>query len=131
MVSIENLQTELQTDPLEIGYVGMTDEAIRTSLYTVNRDVNKSSMTGSEIMNAIDSGEFNALVADDQQRVWNILHLSTINPFGVEATMMTTIFGGSSVTIMTLAVIRKSTVSRASELGLGRVALSDITKARS
>jgi len=130
-MSIESLQTELQTDPLEIGYAGMTDEEIRTSLYTVNRDVNRSSMTGSEVMNAIDPGEFNALVADDQQRLWDILHLGTINPFGVEATMMTTLFGGPSVTITTLAVIRKSTVSRASELGLGRVALSDITKARS
>lgn len=86
-----------------------------------NRTINKSAMTGSEVYNAVDPAEYTALTAIQQEEVWNILHLGTINPFGFEATRFTAIFGGGSNTITSLAALRKINVSRAVEISLGGV----------
>ena len=124
------LAAELTGDPLTRGYSGMSDVEAAADLNTAYREQNKSTMTGGEILQAIDVTEYNALSADDKDRVWQVLHLGTVNPFGREATLMTTIFGGGSDTLVALAAARKETISRAAELGLGYVRAGDVQKAR-
>ncbi len=126
------LKTELDNDLLLRGYntLPMDDEAAAVDLNTVYRTRNREILSGSKVLNAIDKTEFLALLAPDQQRVWDILHLGEINPFGVEATLFTDIFGGGSATITALAAVRKEAVSRGVELGLGFVGGSDVTDAR-
>lgn len=130
MGRLDDLKTELDTDPQARGYAGMGDAAAAADINTVYRTRNFASLTGSEVLNAIDKAEFNALSAVDQQRVWDVLHLGTINPFGLEATLFTDIFGGGSATITALLVIRKEDVSRGVELGLGFVGHADVQDAR-
>ena len=96
----------------------------------VNRSLNRPTMTASEVYNAIVPAAYTALTADEKEEVWNILHLGVINPFGLEATRMTAIFGAGSDTITALAALRKTSVSRADEIGLGFVWPAQITQAR-
>ena len=120
------LKDEITNDPLARGYSGMTDQQIVDSLNTEDRERNKTSLTGSEVMNAIDKAEFQALPAADEATVWNILHLGTINPFGVEKDIMVDLFGAGSDTIAALALIRVEAISRGVELVLGVVNEGDV-----
>lgn len=124
------LKTELTTDPLSRGYAGMTDEEAATNLNTVDRTRNKTSMTGSEVVNNVDAAEWVALSGEEQAKVWDILHLGTLNPFGVEAALLIAIFGGGSATIIALQAARVDAVSRAEELGLGSIAPGHVENAR-
>ncbi len=130
MANLDDLKDELVNDPLGRGYSGMTDEQASNSLNVVNRTKNKTSMTGSEVANAVDIGEFNALSAGDEQLIWNVIHIGDIDPFGVEATIFTNVFGMGSATITSLAAARKIPVSRAQELNLGRIGPGLVTEAR-
>ena len=87
-------------------------------------------MSGSEILNSIDKTEFNALSNANKQLIWDIIHVGTINPFGVEADLFTDIFGGGSNTIVALSTARKSGVSRGQELGIGKVREGHVQEAR-
>ena len=125
------LKIELTTDPLVRNYSGMSDADVAIDINTVYRTSNKSVMTGTAIFNAIDKVEFNALSNANKQMVWNILHLSEINPFGLEAALFVDMFGGGSTTITTLQSLRKNNISRGVELGIGNVKEGYVTQARS
>ena len=129
-MDIAALKSELTVDPLTRGYSGMSDEAAATDLNTVYRTRDKVSMTGSEVLNAVDPTAWAALTDVQQQKVWDIVHLGTLNPFGVEATLLIAVFGAGSATITALAEARKENVSRAGELGLGHVFPAHVTRAR-
>jgi hypothetical protein len=124
------LSAELTEDPLVRGYSGMNDAAASADLNTVYREKNKTSMTGSEVLNAIDQTEYNALADANKVLVWNLMALGTLNPFGMESDLLVGAFGGGSATITALAAARKESISRAVELGLGQIAPGDIENAR-
>ncbi len=129
-MNLDVLKTELTVDPLTRGYAGMTDAEAATDLNTVYRERNRVSLTGSEVINAVDTTEWNALTDAKKQVVWNVVHLGEINPFGVEADLLIGVFGGGSTTIATLAAARKETISRAEELGLGFIYPGHVENAR-
>ncbi len=124
------LGTELTGDPLSRNYSGMTDVQAAADLNTVYRTRNRSSMTGSEVLNAIVRSEYLALSDANKDRVWQLLHLGTLDPFGVEADLISEIFTAGSATVTALLARRKDDVSRAVELGLGTIAPGDIENAR-
>lgn len=126
----EILKLEIMNDPLGRGYAGMSDEQVAASLRGSDRQENRSLVSGSEVLNTVNKGEFNALSATDQQRFWNVIHMGEINPFGVEAALLIDVFGAGSATITALGGIRKRTVSRGQELGLGFVGEGDVWDAR-
>ncbi len=130
-MNLDTLKAELTDDPLSRGYSAMSDVEASASLNEINRERNRSSMTGSEILNAVNDNEWIALSEADKQTVWNIAHLGEVNPFGVEATLMLLVFDAAeSPTITALRAARKEAVSRAVELGLGFVAPGHIENAR-
>ncbi len=115
------LKDELTLDPLSRGYVGMTDQAAADDLNSIypapdTRTRNRTSLSGSEVANAIDVAEFISLTNSQEQEIWNWLHLGTLNPFGIEATRFMVIFGGGSTTIAALLAIRLESITRAQEL---------------
>ena len=124
------LKAEITDDPLGRGYAGMTDHAIASDLNTVYRNQNRTSLTGSEVINAVTAVEWTALTDTQKQTVWDIVHLGTINPFGVEATLLIEVFGVGSATIAALAEARIIQVSRAAELGLGIVKTGYVQQVR-
>ncbi len=130
-MDISVLKTEIDTDPLGRGYTGMTIKQVVIDINTVNRTSNKATMQATEVLNAIDKTEFNAKTNAQKQQVWDILHLGTVNPFGLEADLLVDIFGGGSTTITSLQTLRKNNISRAEELGLGKVREGHVLEVRS
>jgi hypothetical protein len=120
-MSLDVLRTEIITDPLSRGYAGMTAEQVAASLNAKNRSRNRTSMSATEVLNAINVTEFNAKTAEQKQQIWDVLHIGTLNPFGVEAQIFTSIFGGGSTTIQALAGMRMESISRAEEIGTSYV----------
>lgn len=128
-MNIDILKTEITNDPLTRGYSGMSDLAIATDLNTVYRTSNKTIMTATEIFNAINKAEFNALTDSNKQMTWDILHLGDVNPFGLEADLFQDIFGAST-TITTLQTLRVNNISRGVELNIGNVREGNVWEAR-
>ena len=125
------LNAEITNDPLTRSYSGMTNAEVATSLNTINRTSQKTSMTGSEVINNVNATEWGALDATQKQTVWDIVHLGNINPYGVEATLLTGVFGAGSTTITALAAARLNSISRATELGLEAVTEGHVERVRS
>ena len=125
------LNAEITNDPLTRSYSGMTNAEVATSLNTINRTSQKTSMTGSEVINNVNATEWGALDATQKQTVWDIVHLGNINPYGVEATLLTGVFGAGSATIIALGAARLNSISRATELGLEAVTEGHIERVRS
>lgn len=134
MANYEALKAEILADPLGRGYAGMTDQQAADDLNTEYRTRNRESMSASEVLNSVDVTEFNALTAENQTRFWQLMGLGTLDPFGVESTLMVGMFGGGSATITTLAGLRIITLSRAAELNLagvsGSVSATHVANAR-
>ena len=130
---LQALKTELTTDPLGRGYAGMTNTQVVTSLRTANRTVERRSVSGSQIYNAIVPSEFSALLATQQQLVRDVFGLGdTIDVrtgTNVRAVMLAA-FGAGTTTRANLIALVQETVSRAAELGLGDVREGDVARAR-
>ena len=131
MSFMDDLKTELSTDPLTRGYSGMDDVEAAADLNTTYRTRNRITMTGSEVINAIDKTEFNSKTDAEKRQVWDILHLGDVNPFGIEADLFVDVFGSNSTTIANLQNARKQAVSRAEELSLPSVKAGQVQMARS
>lgn len=123
------LKAELDAGHPDTGAYDADDSLAADQLNALNRTRNRTSMSGSEVLNAIDKTEYLDLSDAMKQLVWNVLHIGQLNPFGVEAALMLEAFG-SSTTITTLNALRVEAVSRAVELGLGVIAPGDVENAR-
>jgi hypothetical protein len=124
------LKAELIAGHPDTGAYNVGDRTAAAELNVENRSRAKNTLTGSEVLNAIDPPEFRALIETEQQTVWNILHLGTLNPWGTEATLFVSIFGDPSTTITALKAIRLDWISRAEELGFGTVNAGHVERAR-
>lgn len=127
---LQILKAEITDDPLSRGYSGMNNHEIASDLNTQYRERNLNLITATEIFNAINKSEFNALPDSQKQIIWNILHMGEVNPFGLEKDIFVDIFGAGSETITSLAGIRKVPQSRAAELGLSEVSAGYVADAK-
>ena len=130
LTQLQILKDEM-LDPLGRGYSSMSDLEIANDMNTEYRDLNLYLLTASQVFNAIDKSEYDALSEGDKDMVWRILHMGEVNPFGLEADIFLEIFGGASQTITDLKIIRKATQSRASEIGLPVVHAFEVAFAKS
>ena len=87
-------------------------------------------MSGSEVLQSVVPSEYNALTAEKKDQFWGLVGIGVLDPWGKEADVMIDIFGAGSATITALAVARIQLVSRAVELGFGRVETGDVQCAR-
>lgn len=126
---MSDLKTELTDDPLLRGYAGMTDQEAADDLNSEYRPDPRTSMSASDVLNAVDDTEYGVLTDANKDRLWQLLGIGDLNPFGVEAALMTSIFGGGSATITALAADRVDHITRAAELGI-RVSRSAVEGAR-
>jgi hypothetical protein len=131
MANLAKTKTEVLDDPLGRGYEAMTFQEVIDSLHTKDRQRNKTSLTGSEVLNSIDAADWATRTDAQKRTVFDICHLGTVNPWGVEATLLIDAFDGSTgATITALQAARVELIHRVAELGLGNVRTSDIQKVR-
>lgn len=135
-MSIDALRDELTNDPLARGYAGMTTAQKIASLNAVDRTLPVAAVSGSEIYNAIDQTEFDALGDPDKAKVDRITSLSDpVNladlPAGRARATLVAIFTPGAGPISRAALIALTTrpVSRAEELGIGSVDIGFIDNA--
>lgn len=129
-MNLDALRAELLAGHPVTGAYSADNAEAAAELNAVNCSRNRTSLTGSQVINAIDATEWAALTDSQRQTVWNIVHLGEVNPFGVEATLMLNVFGGGSSTITALQAARIEAISRAVELGLGVIREGTIQQAR-
>lgn len=130
MSRLDDLKAELAAGHPDTGPYNADDTLAAAELNVVNRTLDRSEMPGHEVFNAIPEADFGSLSAADQQQVWDIVHMGTVNPFGLEADIFVAIFGNPSTTIGALKLARVLNVSRAVELNLGRIGPGLVTEAR-
>lgn len=114
---IQLLVDELTNDPLALGYTAMTNLEIITSLNDETRSKDKAFISTSEILEAIEPTALVSLTNAKATRVWGVLGMNSVDPFGVTADVLIDAFGSGSVTILALGVLRVELISRAAELG--------------
>lgn len=130
-MDIAALKVELVAGHPVTGAYDADDAVAAGQLHAVNCERDRTSMTGSEVLNAVDDDEWMALSDADKRTVWDIVHLAMVNPHGVEARLMLSVFDAAeSPTIAALLVARKESVSRATEIGLGHVGVGNVAEAR-
>ncbi len=122
------LKAEIEVDTFRV-YSTMDNKQVADSLNTVDRTRNRTSMTATEVYNAIDQTEWAGLTALSQQEIWDILHLGDLNPFGREKARFLSIFGAGD-TITALNAARTEDVSRAVEINIGFVREGDVEYVR-
>lgn len=126
------LKSELDTDPLGRGYVGMTDEQVVTDMNTQYRPRNRTTMTGREVIDAFNANvsEWAALTAVEQDRIIALCGRDDLNPFGIDAQIFADAANGATNTIAALQTARVESVSRAVELFGTNVIIGDVQNAR-
>lgn len=129
------LRTELLTDPLPLGYSGLTDAQAAAKLNAVDtgRTQARTAVPPQEIFNAINDAAWptTAILQDKLRAVLGMpaVDASNANTRGI----LGAIFPASGATLATntrLVALGTQTVSRAVELGLGIVQAADVTLAR-
>lgn len=126
------LKSELASDPEALGYTG-DDQDDADLLNQVNRPRDRTTMTGKEIKDAIDTGEWDSRTDHQQQIVLQMVTRDDLDPFGIDAHIMINAFPVAGPTLTKLAADRVETVSRIRELEIGfgdEVSVGYVAKAR-
>lgn len=121
MANVRGIKTELDTDPLGIGYAQGTDQQVADSLNAETREVIRSNLTGSQIFNAIVPAEFAVLTADDKQFVRDVFSLGDAVDVGPDTNARNVLlgaFGAGTLTWDNLVAAVTFYTSRAKELNL-------------
>lgn len=129
----QTIRDELDNDPLARGYAGMTDQQATDSLNTEDRSVDRETMSASEIFEAIEVAEWQALTADQKNQVEKVIQLGDNIQIGTGTkarAFLADAFGPATTTRATLLSLAQETISRAQELGLGTLVIGDIQNAR-
>lgn len=121
---------ELKNEIAQPAYDGLTDQQIADKVNTDTITENKSLMSSSDVLNAIDKTQWDGLSDIDQRKIWDVLHMGDVNPFGIEAQIFIDVFGAGSATILALQAARKITLTVAKSLGFDSVSDQMVFNAR-
>lgn len=130
------LKAELTNDPLGRGYNTpgneMDDEQAAKSLAVADREINRETITGGQLVSCIVKSEYIALTNNEKD--WIRLLAATATPITVTPTLRTDLgstFPAGSATRASLVAMVKRLGTRAEELNLGgQPTTSDVAKAR-
>jgi hypothetical protein len=134
-IKTQILVDELQNDPLTRNYAGMSNAQATASLNTADRVVERTTLSASEMFEAIDPAEYTSLSAADQDRVKLVLSLgdSIQISVGTKArTILEDVFAGvaGTNTRPALGALVNETKTRGEEIGFGKVREGDVQDAR-
>lgn len=131
MGRIQILIDEMTLDPLGLGYTAMTNIQVASSMNGLTRSRNKTQLSSTEVLEAIEPAALMGLAGDASTRVWGLLGMPSFDPFGVAEDVMKDAFGFTSGTITALSDLRVEAISRAQELAYqGKVKEGHVEQAR-
>ena len=124
------LKNELETDPETRGYSGMSDEEAADDLNTVYETTPIRSVPSQDVFEAIVPGEYDALSADEKDKINTMLAMGSVDPYGPNTrAVFQAIFGAVTTTRTNLLALREVGATRAVFLGLGTITPGDVYKA--
>lgn len=130
-MNLQALKSELDSDPLGLGYAAMSDVEAADSLNAPTREPNRDSISGGELAAAIDFAEYAALGTAIHRQYLQLLTAAPELPVkGPLRSTLAGFFPQNSATRQNIAALLKQTGSRAQELGLGVVTPSHVADAR-
>ena len=124
------LSDELANDPNVAGYSTMTDIEAATTLNLPGISINRTTMSGSELLDNTDSTEYSSLTNVKRDQWLSLCGVDSIDPFGSVVQIVVNIWGGGSQTITNLQAARVELISRTQEIGIGLVNEGDVNMAR-
>lgn len=131
MADLNALKAELDADPLDRGYSGMSDAAAAMDLNTEYRTRKVPSVSGQDLFEAVDATDFAGLSDAQKTLLYAIIGMGTILVNGTNTkTALLAMFGPGTPTRSNLATLQTESVSRAVELGLGRVKVGYVQRVR-
>ena len=130
-IDYQALKTEIDTDPLAVGYSGLTDQQVADSLnvrdgtYTYQRPV----MSGKEVKEAFTlAGEWAAIGPEGRSEILSMCNRDDLDPFGVDALIFLQAVGSNAPTAQaTLVASREPNASRAFNQGITSGIAEDVT----
>lgn len=134
-MDLSALHTELTTDPLTVGYAGMTPTQVVASLDAVNITVpiNPLVVSGSVIFNNIVPGEFRALGAASQQSVRDVFDLGAaidVSAGTQTRSILLANFASGTTTHSNFVNLAITQVSRAFQINCLGVTVNDVIAVR-
>lgn len=129
-MNLQDLKTELTTDPLARGYALMSDEQAANSLNTRDRQPDRESIDGGSIVAGIVLAEYAVLTASQKDYLRLVCAASSIPIVQNFRREISDIFAQGTESRGNLRALLKRTGSRAEELGLGTVTPSHVAKAK-
>jgi hypothetical protein len=125
------LKAEIDGDPLARGYSGMTDQQIADDLNTVYRTRNRTSATGKQIKDQIQTADWASRSDAQKNQLLALFARDDLDPFGIDADIFTEAMSGhAGTTVADLNTWRVENISRAEEIGAAGVNVAAIESAR-
>lgn len=119
---------ELTNDPLGRGYAAKTTEQKTSDINTKYRVKWKKCVDGVILRDQIEEVDWVAIGTDAQRdRLISVLD-GCVNPQGFARFRVVEILGAGSQSLSNMAAVAQNSISRAAELGLGKVRASDVLK---
>lgn len=131
MTDLAVLKAELLAGHPETGAYSLDNATAAVEINVVNRTLPIPSLSGDAVFAATDGVEFIAQTEHKQALWMSLCGRSEIDPFGTSnIALLQHVFGGGSTTQTNLQNLRNRAVSRAGELGFGRVREGTVEQAR-
>ena len=133
MSDYQALKTELTTDPLGIGYAGMTNAQAAAALINTTRQIERDYISNTELYEAVVDSEFTALAGAAQTRVRDLYNLDQIPAkTGSRArAVLLALFGAGTQTRTKLANLARIDIRRCDDIGWSQgVTENDVAHAR-
>lgn len=128
-MDLQELKTEITTDPAGIGYDGKTDAECFELMSAGGRAVDRTTITAGDLMSALVEDDYSALT-ERWKSYFDLLVLAgEVKLTATVKSQLRTMFSGKPTKDNLVAEFQQDG-SRAQELGFGRVTPSQIAKAR-
>ena len=125
------LGLEIKNDPASLGYAGKTNQQIANLLNVAKVQVDRETVTASELFEEIVPTEWITLTVQEKQRIQMILSMGTVNLKGTNTrASLAAAFGAGTQTRANIIALQKQVISRTQYLGIGEVWTGHVGKAK-
>ncbi len=117
---MSKLSNEISGDPEAFGYAGMTVAQRLASINGLTRSQNRTSMSGDEVFQNMDSrATLDGLTEAQRRDFLDLCGRDSLDPFGaMNVELIKSIFGNTSATVNNLVAARIEAISRAQEIDI-------------